>query len=75
MTYFLNFLFNYLLSSSGRKWRLCVPISIETVEVTFFVIGLETLQIQGVEMSTGGPTESFEAFLTIYLSQITQNIS
>jgi hypothetical protein len=35
---------------------------------------LETLQILGVEMSTGGSTESnvrsFESFLTIYLSII-----
>jgi hypothetical protein len=42
------------------------------VEVAFFVTGLETLQILGVEMSRGGSTESnvrsFEAFLTIYLS-------
>jgi hypothetical protein len=29
-------------------------ISIETVEVAFFLTGLETLQIQGVEMSTDG---------------------
>jgi hypothetical protein len=49
--------------------------------VAFFVTGvtgLETLQIQGVEMSTGGSTESnvrsFEAFLTIYLSIIARNI-
>jgi hypothetical protein len=33
-------------------------ISIETVEVAFFVTGLETLQILGVEMFTGGSTES-----------------
>jgi hypothetical protein len=41
--------------------------------VAFFVTGLETLQILGVEMFTGGSTESnvgpFEAFLTIYLLQ------
>jgi hypothetical protein len=47
-------------------------ISIETVEVAFFVTGLETVQILGVEMSTGGSIESnvrsFEAFFTIYLS-------
>jgi hypothetical protein len=53
-------------------------ISIETVEVAFFVTVLETLQILGVEMSTGGSTESnvgsFEAFLTIYLSIITRNL-
>jgi hypothetical protein len=53
-------------------------ISIETVEVAFFVTGLETLQILGGEMSTGGSTQSnvrsFEAFLTIYLSIITRNI-
>jgi hypothetical protein len=46
------------------------------VEVAFFVTGLETLQIQAFEMSTGGSTESnvssFEVFLTIYLSTITQ---
>jgi hypothetical protein len=53
-------------------------ISIETVEVTFFVTGLETLQILGVEVTTGGSTESnvrsFEAFLTICLLIITRNI-
>jgi hypothetical protein len=46
-------------------------ISIETVEVAFFV----TVQILGVEMSTGGSIESnvrsFEAFFTIYLLIIT----
>jgi hypothetical protein len=46
-------------------------ICIKTVEVGFFVTRLDTLQILGVEMSTGGSTESnvrsFEAFLTIYL--------
>jgi hypothetical protein len=49
-----------------------------TVEVAFFVTELETLQILGVEMSTGGSTElnvrSFEAFLTVYLSIITRNV-
>jgi hypothetical protein len=53
-------------------------ISIETVEVAFFVTELKTLQILGVEMSTGDLTESnvrsFEALLTIYLSIITRNI-
>jgi hypothetical protein len=33
-------------------------IYIETVEVAFFVTGLETLQIQGVEMYAGGSTKS-----------------
>jgi hypothetical protein len=42
------------LFPSGRK-----P-GIETVEVTFFVTGLKTLQILGVEMFT--MIESFEAF-------------
>jgi hypothetical protein len=41
-------------------------IAIETLEVAFFVTGLETLQIQGVEMSKDGSTQSkvrsFEAF-------------
>jgi hypothetical protein len=53
-------------------------ISIETLEVAFFVTGLETVQILGVEMSTGGSIESnvrsFEAFFTIYLLIITRNI-
>jgi hypothetical protein len=53
-------------------------ISMATVEVAFFVTELETLQILGVEMSTGGSTElnvrSFEAFLTVYLSIITRNV-
>jgi hypothetical protein len=53
-------------------------ISIETVEVACFLTGLETLLILGVEMSTGGSTESnvksFEALLTIYLLIIAQNI-
>jgi hypothetical protein len=48
------------------------------IEVAFSATRLETLQILGVEMSTGGSTESnvrsFEAFLTIYLSIITRNI-
>jgi hypothetical protein len=43
----------------------------KTVEGAFFVTGLETLQILGVEMSTGGSTESN---ITIYLSIITRNI-
>jgi hypothetical protein len=59
-----------------RVSSLC--ISIKTVEVAFFVTGLETLQILGGEMFTGGSTQpnvrSFEAFLTIYLSIITRNI-
>jgi hypothetical protein len=46
-----------ILSSSSRKSGLCVGISVETVEVAFFVTGLETLQIIGVEMSTGGPSQ------------------
>jgi hypothetical protein len=33
-------------------------ISVETIEQPSFVTGLETLQILGVEMSTGGSTES-----------------
>jgi hypothetical protein len=47
-----------ILPSTGQKSRLCVGISIETVEVCFFVTGLATLQIQGVEMSN---VRSFEA--------------
>jgi hypothetical protein len=43
-------------------------ISLEMVEVAFFLTGLKTLQILGVQMSTGGSTESnvrsFETFLT-----------
>jgi hypothetical protein len=35
-----------------------LSISIETVEVAFFVTGLETLQILRVEMFAGGWTES-----------------
>jgi hypothetical protein len=50
-------------------FALC--ISIETVEVAFFVTGPETFQIQAVEMSTGGSTKSnvmsFEAILTIFV--------
>jgi hypothetical protein len=53
-------------------------ITIETVEGAFFVTGLETLQVLGVEMFRSGSTESnvrsFEAFLTIYLSIITRNL-
>jgi hypothetical protein len=62
------------------KWSKIAPlcISIEAVEVAFFVTGLETLQVLEVEMSTGGSTDSnvrsFEAILTIYLSIITRNI-
>jgi hypothetical protein len=59
----------FLLSSNGQLAPLC--ISIETVEVAFFT-GLETLQILGVEMSTGeSNVRSFEAFITIYISIIT----
>jgi hypothetical protein len=51
-------------------------ISIEMVEVIFFVTELAILQFLGVVMSTGGWTKSnvrsFEAFLTIYLSIITR---
>jgi hypothetical protein len=43
----------------------------------FFLSGVEVLQVLGVEVATGGSTESnvrlFEAFLTIYLS-ITRDI-
>jgi hypothetical protein len=53
------------LSSRGRKSRPCVGISIETVEAAFFVTGLETLQILGVEMSTG---DSNTKYLIIKLS-------
>jgi hypothetical protein len=67
---------NIIIFKRSKIAALC--ISIETVEVVFFVTGLETLQILGVEMSTGGSTQSnvrsFEAFLTIYLSIITGNI-
>jgi hypothetical protein len=52
--------------------------SIETVEVAFFVTGLETLHILGIKMPTNGSTgsniRSFEVFLSIYLSIITPNI-
>jgi hypothetical protein len=68
--------FKKCLFKRSKIAPLC--ISIETVEVAFFVTGLETVQIQGVEISTGGSTESnvrsFKAFLTIYLSIITRNI-
>jgi hypothetical protein len=44
-------------------------ISVETVEVVFSVTGLETLQVLGVKIATGGSTESnvrsFEAFFPI----------
>jgi hypothetical protein len=60
----MHFIFN-------RSKIAALYISEETIEVAFFVKGLEILQIQGVEMSTGGSTESnvrsFEAFLMIYL--------
>jgi hypothetical protein len=53
-------------------------ISIETIEVDFFVTRLKTIQVLVVEMFTGGSTESnvrsFEAFLTIYLSIIKYTI-
>jgi hypothetical protein len=45
------------------------------VEVFFFVSGIETPQILGVEMSIGGSPESFEDFPTIYSSIITQDIN
>jgi hypothetical protein len=63
--------FKKYLFKRSKIAPLC--ISVETV-----VTGLETVQIQGVEISTGGSTESnvrsFKAFLTIYLSVITRNI-
>jgi hypothetical protein len=64
----------YLQAVENRA-LMYVYRNFETVEVVFFfVTGLETLQVLGVEMSTGGSTESnvrsFEAFLTIYLSII-----
>jgi hypothetical protein len=66
----------YFLSSRSRKELLRVSLY-KRLKCFFFVTGLETLQIQGVKMSTGGSSESnvrsFEAFLTIYLSIITQN--
>jgi hypothetical protein len=47
-------------------------ISIETVKMAFFVSGVEILQVLGVEVFTGGSTESnvrsFQAFVTIYLT-------
>jgi hypothetical protein len=59
-------------------------MSIETVNVAFFFqSGVETLQVLGVEVSTGASTElnvrSLETFVTIYLSitiiiSITRNI-
>jgi hypothetical protein len=68
------YLRKYIMFKRSKIVPLC--ISIEMVEVAFFVTGLETLQIQAFEMSTGGSTESnvssFEVFLTIYLSTITQ---
>jgi hypothetical protein len=47
--HYYTLLEKYVLSSSGRKSRLCV--STETVEVAFFLTGLETLQLLGVEKS------------------------
>jgi hypothetical protein len=70
----------YLIFINNFKRSKITPLCIskETVEVAFFVNGFETLQILGVEISTGDSTESnvrsFEAFLTIYLSIITGNI-
>jgi hypothetical protein len=46
-----------------RSKIAALRFSIETVEVFFFVTGLETLQILGVEMSTGGSTESNVRFI------------
>jgi hypothetical protein len=43
-------------------------IIIETVEVAFFVTGLETLQVLGVKMSTGISTEPYFKYLIIKLS-------
>jgi hypothetical protein len=43
-------------------------IIIETVEVAFFVTGLETLQVLGVKMSTGISTEPYSKYLIIKLS-------
>jgi hypothetical protein len=48
---------NFSLPSRGRN-----SISIETVEVAFFVTGLETLQILGVEMSTGSTESNVRSF-------------
>jgi hypothetical protein len=45
-----------LIFKRSKIAPLC--ISIETVEVAFFVTGLETLQMLGIEMSTGGSTKS-----------------
>jgi hypothetical protein len=41
---------NYFIFKQSKIVPLC--ISMETVEEAFFVTGLETLQILGVEMST-----------------------
>jgi hypothetical protein len=61
----INFIFK-----RSKIALLC--ISIETLKVAFFVKGVEILQVLGVEVSTGGSTESnvrsFEALLTDYLS-------
>jgi hypothetical protein len=46
---------NFSLPLRGRK-------SIETVEVAFFVTELETLQILGVEMSTGSTESNVRSF-------------
>jgi hypothetical protein len=59
--------------------RKCLRVSSLCISIKMvFVTGLETLQILGGEMFTGGSTQpnvrSFEAFLTIYLSIITRNI-
>jgi hypothetical protein len=57
----------YIIVKRSKIAPLC--ISVETVEVGFFVTGFETHQIIGVEMSTGGSTQSnVKSFLTIYLS-------
>jgi hypothetical protein len=64
------------LKTSGRKSLLC--ISIETVEVPFFVIGLETLQNHGVEglfvLRLGLGTKRLTSILNdiIYYSSVVQ---
>jgi ABC-type arginine transport system permease subunit len=72
-----NIFFLYYKKKILLKKITLLCISIETVEVGFFVTGVETLQILGVELSTGGSTKSnlrsFQAFFTIYLSIITTN--
>jgi hypothetical protein len=42
-----------------------VQVTFKSSLLLFFVTGLETLQILGVEMSTGGSTESNEGHLSI----------